>query len=362
MRWLLTILLFTSLGGYSQVMISQTRVINLIPDLENKEPIITAPNSIKRYWNGYKQFVSFNSDSIPEGSTNFYYTNAHGLGTVLTGYVSGAGTVSSADNILQAIQKLNGNIALKAALATANTFTTNGALSAPAQTFNGTWITGGTTTTTKPYFLIETSGATSGLWVTTGTGLGVNAASGFTGNLADFKLDGATKFSISSAGVLTTPSLLTAAGGIRANAAVALPVGHPSTTNFSTASTFQIDMSAGTMTMTSGTNGGVYIHPTYNQASGSGTNADLRINRTETAVMSGAQYLIQAQVAGTDKFTVSPTGKVTVGATTTASASLNIPVGTAPSSPVDGDVWREDNTNTGLKIRVNGVTKTISLL
>jgi hypothetical protein len=36
-------------------------------------------------------------------------TNAAVIGKVLTGYVSGAGTVATTDNILQAIQKLNGN-------------------------------------------------------------------------------------------------------------------------------------------------------------------------------------------------------------------------------------------------------------
>lgn len=41
---------------------------------------------------------------------------------------------------------------------------------------------------------------------------------------------------------------------------------------------------------------------------------------------------------------------------------INLPVSAAPSSPADGDVWREDNTNTGLKIRVNGLTKTFSLV
>lgn len=41
-------------------------------------------------------------------------------------------------------------------------------------------------------------------------------------------------------------------------------------------------------------------------------------------------------------------------------ALFNIPVST-PGTPVDGDVFRVDNTNTGLKIRVNGVTKTIVL-
>lgn len=32
-----------------------------------------------------------------------------------------------------------------------------------------------------------------------------------------------------------------------------------------------------------------------------------------------------------------------------------------PLTPVDGQIWRQNNTNAGLKIRVNGVTKTIVL-
>ena len=47
---------------------------------------------------------------------------------------------------------------------------------------------------------------------------------------------------------------------------------------------------------------------------------------------------------------------------TTAAAPLRFVEGVAPTSPVDGDMWREDNTNTGLKIRINGVTKTITVL
>lgn len=39
--------------------------------------------------------------------------NATVIGKVLTGYVSGAGTVAATDSILQAINKLNGNVALK---------------------------------------------------------------------------------------------------------------------------------------------------------------------------------------------------------------------------------------------------------
>jgi hypothetical protein len=65
----------------------------------------------------------------------------------------------------------------------------NGAASAPPGTFTGTWFTGGTATTTKPQVLIEPTGATSTAWATAGTGLGVNAASGFAGNLLDLQVE-----------------------------------------------------------------------------------------------------------------------------------------------------------------------------
>jgi hypothetical protein len=46
-------------------------------------------------------------------------------------------------------------------------------------------------------------------------------------------------------------------------------------------------------------------------------------------------------------------GKTTLAATTTGYASLNLPHGTAPSAPVDGDFW---TTTAGAYVRVNGVT------
>lgn len=58
-------------------------------------------------------FSAKSTTDLSEG-TNLYFTNARGIGSTLTGYVSGAGTVSSSDTLLQAIQKLNGNTALKA--------------------------------------------------------------------------------------------------------------------------------------------------------------------------------------------------------------------------------------------------------
>lgn len=43
-------------------------------------------------------------------SGNLYFTNARAIAAPLTGYVSGAGTITPVDSVLQAIQKLNGNI------------------------------------------------------------------------------------------------------------------------------------------------------------------------------------------------------------------------------------------------------------
>jgi len=54
-------------------------------------------------------FSGKSTTDLAEGS-NLYFTNARAIAAPLTGYVSGAGTVSATDSILQAIQKLNGNI------------------------------------------------------------------------------------------------------------------------------------------------------------------------------------------------------------------------------------------------------------
>jgi hypothetical protein len=51
----------------------------------------------------------YNTSQVTE-NTNLYFTNARAIASVLTGYTSGAGTISAADSILSAIQKLNGNI------------------------------------------------------------------------------------------------------------------------------------------------------------------------------------------------------------------------------------------------------------
>ena len=88
----------------------------------------------------------------------------------------------------------------------------NGAASAPPGAFTGTWFTGGTATTTKPQVLIEPTGATSTAWSTAGTALGVNASSGFAGNLLDLQVNGSRRFSVSNTGTATSEG-----GGIATN-------------------------------------------------------------------------------------------------------------------------------------------------
>lgn len=59
--------------------------------------------------NGQAGVVVLSTTDISEGS-NLYFTNARAIAATLTGYTAGAGTVSSSDSILQALQKLDGNI------------------------------------------------------------------------------------------------------------------------------------------------------------------------------------------------------------------------------------------------------------
>lgn len=115
-----------------------------------------------------------------------------------TGLTGGAGTTLAVGNAA-----IGSNVL---AVGGASLFTgvmvnsANGALSAPVLSLTGTAITGGTGTTTKPLALIETTGATSNNWNTSGTYLGVNAANGFTGYLLDLQTNGTRAFAVDRVG------------------------------------------------------------------------------------------------------------------------------------------------------------------
>ena len=75
-----------------------------------------------------------------------------------------------------------------------------------------------------------------------------------------------------------------------------------------------------------------------------------------TITQDGAGDILRLNdVAGDTTFTfVDALGKVNTVAATTASAGLNVPHGTAPTTPVNGDIW---STASGLFSRINGSTQ-----
>jgi hypothetical protein len=92
---------------------------------------------------------------------------------------------------------------------------------------------------------------------------------------------------------------------------------------------------------------GFQVTPTINQTGGAnGITRGLYINPTLTAA---ADFRAIEVTAGTTVLAPS----------VTARASLRIPSGTAPTSPVNGDIWF-DGTN--LNVRIGGVTRTIVVL
>ena len=94
----------------------------------------------------------------------------------------------------------------------------NGAASTPATYLTGTWFSGGTGITTKPQLLIEPTGTTSTGWNTNGSAIGVNAASGFLGFLADLKVNNSTLFSVNHQGVVSGSGFTCASGWVYATA------------------------------------------------------------------------------------------------------------------------------------------------
>jgi hypothetical protein len=118
-------------------------------------------------------------------------------------------------------------------------------------------------------------------------------------------------------------------------------------------------------TSTTGTNHFVSILPSFTPTSGTTIwNAALinpTINQTGGANgITRALYINPTLTAAADFRAIEVTAGITIlGAATTAKASLRIPSGTAPTSPVNGDIWF-DGTN--IKMQIGGVTKTFTLI
>jgi hypothetical protein len=156
-------------------------------------------------------------------------------------------------------------------------------------------------------------GSTAGKFVgsVSGTSIAVNEVTGYAGNLIDAQVGGLSQFSVNSSGHVNAQRIYTTGfytNGAATNGFTFIPWGGANLTTGGNNNAFTIG-SANENRLTTGTHNFARITPYYNQSSGTASNTDLLINRTETAIGSGAQYLIDAQVGGVSQFSVSNTGQ-----------------------------------------------------
>lgn len=107
-----------------------------------------------------------------------------------------------------------------------------------------------------------------------------------------------------------------------------------------------------TSTALSGNVVAVAIVPTYNQSGSTAAATDLLINRTQTAVGSGAQLLLDAQVSTASKFSVSNTGLTNAVGGYQVNGVLFVSP-TAPTVTSAGTTPSVPNANGSVSFRVN---------
>ena len=240
------------------------------------------------------QSGDYTTTLVTEG-TNLYFTNARAIASTLTGYVSGAGTISATDSILTAIQKLNGNTAaLVTGVSSVNSLT--GAVPLTGTT-NQITISGSNVFAIAATYVGQTSITTLGT-VTTGTlstgavigGVTMTLGSDATGDM----------YYLASTGVLTrlpigsSTYVLTVSGGLPTWAAASGAV--TSVTN-----------SDGTLTI-SPTTGAVVASIALAHAN-TWTGAQT-INKTNIATTSTDAFIVQNSQAATSGATVQQTPNI----------------------------------------------------
>lgn len=148
------------------------------------------------------------------------------------------------------------------ALGVTGTATISGAVVAPVLTLNGTGAASnspflmsgaiyasGTGTTNFPALFIQPTGTTAATsWSTSGTGLGMNLATGFGGNLIDLKIAGGSTslFRVSSVGGVSANNNITSASSIVAGTSSGLAITSKGSLQAATDGVWQILNNAGT--------------------------------------------------------------------------------------------------------------------
>lgn len=241
------------------------------------------------------------------------------------------------------------------------TVSTNGALSAPAITGTGTWITGGSGTTTKPYLLVEPTGTTSTGWSTSGTGIGVNAASGFAGNLLDIQVAGSSKFKVNQNGLgsFSNGVIVTGSGGSSfAGGVVSINASSNFAVNIATGTsngTVAIGGGSGAVTITSTT---LVVSTSSNTAGSLSLSANA--GTSETVLLKSFQG-----TSATSVNIVSVAGGITINASSAVAVTNAMTVGKALTSGIGTTISGSGSTtldfSTGNNFNCSSATGTITL-
>lgn len=207
----------------------------------------------------------------------------------------------------------------------AQIFSTNGAASTPPVLLSGTWFTGGSGTTTKPALLIEPTGTTSTAWSTSGTGLGLNAPSGFAGNLLDLKANNSSVCILTAGGGLAALNITSSNAVIAANYQLSgggyYGINNDTYLSRDSANVFRLGVDHAT-TPTAQT---IKAHNVT-----TGTGADLVLSNGKGSVAGGAIKLAVSATNGSAvvAVTVKATGVVNIANLPTSAAGLST-----------GDIW-----------------------
>jgi hypothetical protein len=218
-----------------------------------------------------------------------------GTGNVLAGLtltnnllVTGGGTT----NVQTACSTCSMDASGNTALGGRGSFGGSGIASTPGFLLSGSAFTGGSGTTTTPYFLISPTGTGAATnWSTSGTQIGVNAVSGFTGDLINIQTNAVNKFRVDGSG-----NIYAGAGGA---GVFAQTIGSNNTNtstiigggaSFGTAGA-AVKVTGTTLSSTSGVQVGFSVQPTINQSVGTASNYVFVVSPVNTAVGSGSQYL-----------------------------------------------------------------------
>lgn len=143
---------------------------------------------------------------------NWTFIASPGKGTGVGGsFIFQTAPAGSTGTVVNApVTALTLSSAGRATIAGGITNSGNGAASLSNSLWSGTIFTGGSGTTNFPAMFVQPNGTTAATtWSTSGTGLGMNLASGFAGNFIDLHVaGGASLFSVTSAGSVTGASFV----------------------------------------------------------------------------------------------------------------------------------------------------------